>query len=279
MLQISPNRPPTVPLRRPGFTLVELLVVMSILALLGGVLFPVLASAREKGRQMMCLSNLRQLGTAFLLYASDWDGLFPPPGGPHVRNGWVQSGGQGEGQDIGGIWLYVRQRGNAGQGNVFSCPQARPGTPQAWSPGQNYVMNDYLRMRHNGQDRFPGYLPFPAYATGINPDCMGASPTEVILLYEGAQYINGSVARNGSPFFSLGPSATPPLPVQAPQNYHQEGSNFLFCDGHVQRLRPDQTWPPERQPDVQRLNPDLATIYQGCGEDRWNPLLPGVIYP
>lgn len=262
-----------------GFTLVEMLVTVGIIALLASLVFPVFSLAREKGRQISCASNLRQLGMAFLLYASDWEGLFPPPGGPRVDNAWVQSSGPGLGKDVGGIWPYVRQRGNGGSGNVYSCVKARPGTGQTWSPGQNYVMNDYLRAQHNGQSRFPWGLPFPGYATGINPDGMGQSPAQVILLYEAAQHPNGSVARNGSPYFSLGQSITPPLPVQAPQNYHQGGSNFLFCDGHVKWFLPTRTWPPERQPDVQRLNPALAAIYQGCGEDLWNPIAPGVVYP
>jgi prepilin-type N-terminal cleavage/methylation domain-containing protein len=65
-------------IRRPGFTLIELLVVIAIIAILAAILFPVFAQAREKARQTSCLSNLKQLGTSMLMYASDHDGLFPP---------------------------------------------------------------------------------------------------------------------------------------------------------------------------------------------------------
>src|SRR5205823_6104839 len=61
-----------------GFTLVELLVVIAIIALLAGILFPVFAQAREKGRQTYCLSNLRQMGAAMMLYTEDHDGFYPP---------------------------------------------------------------------------------------------------------------------------------------------------------------------------------------------------------
>ena len=62
---------------RHAFTLVEILVVVAILALLAGLLFPVFATARGKARQVACLSNLRQLGLAFSMYAQDHDGIVP----------------------------------------------------------------------------------------------------------------------------------------------------------------------------------------------------------
>ncbi|MCW3060641.1 MAG: prepilin-type N-terminal cleavage/methylation domain [Capsulimonas sp.] len=56
-----------------GFTLIELLVVISIIAILAAILFPVFAKAREKARQISCLSNLKQLGTAATMYTQDYD--------------------------------------------------------------------------------------------------------------------------------------------------------------------------------------------------------------
>lgn len=60
-----------------GFTLIELLVVIAIIAILAAILFPVFARAREKARQATCLNNLRQLSTATLMYAQDYDETFP----------------------------------------------------------------------------------------------------------------------------------------------------------------------------------------------------------
>lgn len=64
-------------MRRKGFTLIELLVVIAIIAILAAILFPVFARAREKARQTSCLSNLKQLGMAVVMYAQDYDETLP----------------------------------------------------------------------------------------------------------------------------------------------------------------------------------------------------------
>src|SRR3990172_7506145 len=58
--------------RKKGFTLIELLVVIAIIAILAAILFPVFSAAREKARQTSCLSNLKEIHLALLIYAGDW---------------------------------------------------------------------------------------------------------------------------------------------------------------------------------------------------------------
>ena len=60
-----------------GFTLIELLVVIAIIAILAAILFPVFTQARAKARQISCLSNVKNLSLAILMYVDDYDGKFP----------------------------------------------------------------------------------------------------------------------------------------------------------------------------------------------------------
>jgi prepilin-type N-terminal cleavage/methylation domain-containing protein/prepilin-type processing-associated H-X9-DG protein len=63
---------------RRAFTLIELLVVIAIIAILAAILFPVFAQARAKARQAACLSNMKQIGTAVMMYVQDYDEIYPP---------------------------------------------------------------------------------------------------------------------------------------------------------------------------------------------------------
>jgi prepilin-type N-terminal cleavage/methylation domain-containing protein/prepilin-type processing-associated H-X9-DG protein len=93
---------------RKGFTLIELLVVIAIIAILAAILFPVFAKAREKARQASCLSNVRQIATATLSYAQDYDECMP------YSAGWAS-------WSAGSIWPfavtpYVKNT------QIFKCP-------------------------------------------------------------------------------------------------------------------------------------------------------------
>ena len=91
------------PARRiAGFTLVELLVVITIIGILMSLLLPAVQSARESGRQAQCANNLKQLGLACLSHANSI-GWFPSSGW-----GWQWAGdpNQGFGLNQPGGWLY-----------------------------------------------------------------------------------------------------------------------------------------------------------------------------
>jgi prepilin-type N-terminal cleavage/methylation domain-containing protein/prepilin-type processing-associated H-X9-DG protein len=290
-----------------GFTLIELLVVIAIIAILAAILFPVFAQARDAARKATCQSNLKQFGAAFAMYASDYDGLYPNPGGRGMRaNGSlpaVAAGANGAAwysatrdtttnavTDSGnGIYPYLKQRGNAGS-NLWSCPNAIPGRGGTFDVGQNYAMNDYLRQGHPGQavtaaGDAPGAYN-PSFHTGINPDS-AAFPASLILLCEVVQTATGGNNRNASVYFSSANSRYGPggLPTGAPEEYHQGNSTFLLCDGHVKTMNPKLTWTAATQAAVVQFNAAYVNAQPGGPRtgggtiDMWNPQVSGVVYP
>jgi len=120
--------------KRKGFTLIELLVVIAIIALLMSILFPALRRAREQGKRAVCLSNLKQLTLAWVVYAennsgklcgghqgyNDNDPLSPTYG---YVDGWVgceeppdPPGGQEARIKCGQLWPYIMDL------DMYRCP-------------------------------------------------------------------------------------------------------------------------------------------------------------
>lgn len=123
------------PNRRGGFTLVEIVVVASIIVLLVALSVPVIRKSSDRAQVAKCVSNLRQIGVATMLYAGENDGRLPDKSGPS----WV-----------GDLWPYVSQSPYVGfvgnklplPGTIFACPSANGSTNP--SPKRSYGINVHL---------------------------------------------------------------------------------------------------------------------------------------
>ncbi len=127
-----------------AFTLIELLVVIAILGILLGILLPVLARSKDKGRQAVCISNLKQLATGMTLYHGDYNELFPAAGsrltyGPQPEDWiWWQYG-----RDI--QKSAIARHVSGFQPKLFTCPSDKEGVSLQ---GQGFIANDPYRYSY-----------------------------------------------------------------------------------------------------------------------------------
>ena len=213
-----------------AFTLVELLVVVAVIAVLAGLLIPALSAAKARALRIACLSNVKQFGLAFQLYAQDnRDRVLPNMDGPFLPLGqtWVEGWLGLPGPDCTNILLL--QRSLVGQylrtAKVWECPSsglvsvAGVTQPRARTVSLNCFMGSPVSS--------------PAAATYLRlADITRPSPAEAIaFLEERAQTINdGSFALQWD-FDEASPGAW--LLRDKPEAVHSASGNQSFADGHA----------------------------------------------
>jgi prepilin-type N-terminal cleavage/methylation domain-containing protein/prepilin-type processing-associated H-X9-DG protein len=162
-----------------AFTLIELLVVIAIIAILAAILFPVFAQAREKARSISCLSNMKNIGLAAMMYVQDYDETYP------LNQYWYNNGAaQVVWADM--LYPYIKagdrsaDAGNNrsvswGTGGIYSCPSFPTKTQN-----NNYGIHGALAP--DGPAEWNGYVE-PTVATAAVID----SPAETIYILEKGQ--------------------------------------------------------------------------------------------
>jgi len=226
----------------PGFTLIELLVVVGILAIMAAILFPVFAHSRERARQAACLSNERQLGAAFLLYAQDSDGVVAPniesrpPIGvfwPQLISPYVHADACFVCPDANPARDTLQQLGPGGQGTVVGWPSGVPGPPRV-SYAYNLNIGGILWSS----------VPFGrnvALRADFTPKTLAQilRPAATVLLTDGAtQVMRGTPEEwpeKDHPAIDLRDVeyAESPDDVAAPSARHSGRTDVLYADGHV----------------------------------------------
>jgi len=201
--------------KRIGFTLIELLVVIAIIAILAAILFPVFAQAREAARKTSCQSNLKQIGTAWMMYAQDYDEQTlintwnnnTTPNGQENRI-WAQQ-----------IQPYAKNYG------IARCPS----DPQPWvatDQQYNVVVSGSYALQSWGEWKLAEI----------------AAPADYFLCWD---------ASGRDPFFGnnawIG-EETSDAAFSWGRDYmfaarHQDQVNMLYADGHVKTARCAQIFP------------------------------------
>ena len=215
---------------RTGFTLVELLIVISIIVILAGMLLPVYARARERARQTVCLSNEKQLGLAFAMYATDFDERSPSGVQSAIGQGWA-----------GQIYPFVRHI------DVYRCPDDddKGEDVDEGASTVSYAMNSNIAAVPLGCLNAPSMTvaAFEVNDAGAKID----SPERISPTGRGLPTDN-CPDKCGKPFgadyYATGNlGGVQPSLSTTKHPYHDPGSNFLAMDGHVKSVRGDQVSP------------------------------------
>ena len=203
--------------RRLAFTLIELLVVIAIIAILAAILFPVFAKAREKARQTACLSNLRQLGTAVLMYAQDYDELYP-------QSYQDVSSGVGTASQIPLTWPN-RIQPYINNVQIYVCPSdGRP--PNVDFPGCRPLKQSMCWNRRMGID-----IPAWDYWALVSLSQVVAPAQCAMLWDDSADWIT---AGYGGAFNTLdSPDWAGSFNPEVLIGRHNDGDNFMIADGHA----------------------------------------------
>jgi prepilin-type N-terminal cleavage/methylation domain-containing protein/prepilin-type processing-associated H-X9-DG protein len=274
--------------RGSAFTLIELLVVIAVIAILAALLFPVFAQARERARMSACLSDMRQIGMAVMLYVQDYDETYPC-----LRfHGCCGQAGTRTYIWKNAIRSYLKSL------DVLACPSnpfsrtvpgqwARsPGAPRPGDNGEGWEVEPERRMPISYAMNACASTWYPAdspqgRASGPVRQAQLVRPADTFLLCEDTANTVAAFAVWG--LYSTGAC---PAAFSHPAGRGTGGAgrgNFIFYDGHVERKKWLSTLYPltENNWQADMPNPDpnnrVLTGAPGCAvpySDRTQGMVP-----
>jgi prepilin-type N-terminal cleavage/methylation domain-containing protein/prepilin-type processing-associated H-X9-DG protein len=258
---------------RGGFTLTELIVSLSVISVLAGIMLPVVTKARGKARQAVCLSNMYQLGMAIQMYQQDADDTLPSgfslrdPSQADSNGALLKSSGVGW---AGLVYSYVRNdrvfvcpddlpaTGGLGPGvsYAFNSNLAGYGASRLESPSRSVLLFEIEGVPADPRLVYPdtpGY--YSAAGNGVpravgkrlgcsdrasRTACLGmladiAEPASENAPAAAASINVGSTLKMATGYLGgqYDESSIPPMEYASPKGRHDDGSNYLFSDGHV----------------------------------------------
>lgn len=211
-------------MRWQGFTLVELLTVIAVIAVLAGIILTVIVTARAKAWQAQCISHLRQIGMALHQYLNDHDEAFPVPDElflpmdecAEIYEGHLPYQGVGLRTYADQLFPYVRA------GNIWVCPATTEKVvpPRRYQPGSPWSSYHYRHYFLVGFHYFCPYEPLVKWVKGYVPRLpQFPAPSRIFGFHELSVYHRWALTRNpNTGWTEWSPTA---------------GMQFAFLDGHV----------------------------------------------
>jgi prepilin-type N-terminal cleavage/methylation domain-containing protein/prepilin-type processing-associated H-X9-DG protein len=277
------------PFQRPhrrGFTLVELLVVIGIIALLISILLPALGKARRSANTIKCLSSLRSLGQAFQLYAIDYKGVWPVA--VHEPGCHIPIDVQRRWPDL--IYPYIGNRGDVvlftdiykdKHNVIWGCPEWVKS--YEFDPNNfvdqvriGYAMNPYTQTAFDAGFPSAASVVHLAYFNAMNP-AEGEYPrlasaynkaADRLLLCDSVQHVinlpasisssntwndGGPSQPNGDFYVDAGRHG--PKGTSHIDQYNSPCLNALFCDGHASTISVKAAWNAAHNPGADQAGP------------------------
>lgn len=208
---------------RGGFSLIELLVVVAIIAILAGMLLPALSKAKIKGQQISCLNNLKQLALCWTMYADDNDSRLAPNnvkgmlGEEASDDSWVVGNARADRTnrniENGKLFKYNRSFG------IYRCPADRSTVTGTKSLPRTRSYSMSTGIAHENKQKGIKYV--QSFNQLTDPMPANAS----VFLDEDAYSI-----QNGA----IGIEPRDPYHWNLPASRHANGGTLTFADGHAE---------------------------------------------
>ena len=229
-----------------GFTLVELLVVISIISLLLAILIPSLVRARQQAQSVICMNNIKQLGLAFIMYAQN-NNDYAMPAAIDKIYWWGGKKSDGIDHKLGFVWPYLKSE--LSNGSVFQCPSQPFGSYKLQGAPKNEKNNPkwmtstygyngyYLCPPVSGWQDLPG--PWQKLANVSTPATVIAFADALIDFDNTGKNIENNFSLEPPYIFDTKSRRGNPWKVNMSPTTcfrHNEKTNAIFVDGHSESI-------------------------------------------